>query len=110
VQGYLSILNLDFGASRNLDPNPTVVFALVALEGHKRGYGAVSLDVNGYNYLCRGDSAAISCVDCTFAPPPSPPLARGFFVGRPQGIAARVKRSWSLAPRIGGVPLLLTAN
>jgi hypothetical protein len=35
VQGYLSIPNLDFAASRNLDPNPIVVFALVALEGHK---------------------------------------------------------------------------
>ena len=39
VQGYLSIPNLDFAASRNLDPNPIVVSALVALEGHKRGYG-----------------------------------------------------------------------
>ena len=39
MQGYLSIPNLDFAASRNLDPNPIVVFALVALEGHKRGYG-----------------------------------------------------------------------
>jgi hypothetical protein len=52
VQGYLSIPNLDFAASWNLDPNPIVAFAVVALEGHKRGDGAVSLDVNGYILDC----------------------------------------------------------
>ena len=32
AQGYLSMPNLDFAAWRNLDPNPVVVFALVALD------------------------------------------------------------------------------
>ncbi len=32
MQGYLSILNLDFVAGRNLDPNPIVVFALVPVD------------------------------------------------------------------------------